>query len=98
MMLISPPDLVGLSEERVQKLARLRRGFARLIFRSLIWFVVLFPIAGLVSLLTFAKAISPIVIGGILVLLFGTWWLYVVVGSLVHAWIALSIMEEGEAQ
>lgn len=98
MMLLPPTGLAGLTEERIQRMARLRRGFSRLIFRSLLWFVILIPIMGLIALLTFAKAISTLAIGVVLLLLFSIWWLYVVVGSLVYAWIALDILVEGESQ
>lgn len=98
MMLVSPPGLAGLTDERIQRMTRLRRGFARLIFRSLLWSLALAPVLSLIWLLSVAQIIAPIAGATLVVLTFGTWWLYVVVGSLAHAWVALRILEQGEAQ
>ncbi len=98
MILISPSTLIGLTEDRIQEMMKLRRGFARLMFRSVLWLIIQLPFMGLIWLKTFAKAISPVAIGIILLLLFTIWWLYVVVGSLVYAGLALSTLKEGKAQ
>lgn len=98
MMLVTSPNLVGIAQERIERMIRLRRGFARLIFRSLLWFVVLPPVLSLIWLISSIEIVSPIACATMFLLTFGLWWLYVVVGSLAHAWVALRILEEGEAQ
>jgi len=98
MLLLSPPGLTGLTEEQSQKVAKLRRGFARLIFRGLIWFSALLPILFLIWLLTYTQVVAPIPSGVLFALLFGLWWSYVVIGSLAHAWIILSILEKDSSQ
>lgn len=94
MVLLSPATLEGLGETKITKLRRLRRSFVRLLYRVLIAFMCLLPLAILGFVGIQMRVIEPRFIVFMLSLMAGIWWLCVVFGSLAHAWFALKYLEE----
>ncbi len=93
MMLLTPATMEGLFEKRIAQVRGLRCNFAKLIFRSLISFVIVLPVATFV-LFMFMLARNPIPGMVIAALVFAVWWLYLVLGSLIYAWQTLNVLKE----
>ncbi|MEW4563778.1 hypothetical protein AB1K70_14690 [Bremerella sp. JC770] len=96
LMLLSPATLEGLTEEQIAKIRSYRRRYVRILFRSIFGLIILLPIAGLFVWTASRHLTSPIGSFIFLGILYGVWWVCLVIGTLTTAWKCLIELQEGK--
>jgi len=96
LMLLSPATLEGLAEEQIAKIRSYRRRYVRILFRSIFGLIIQLPIAGFFLWTASRHLTSPTGSYIFLGILYGVWWIYLVVGALTTAWKCLIELHERE--
>lgn len=96
LMLLSTATLEGLTEDQIARLRSYRRRYVRILFRSMFYLIVLLPISAFFFWTSSRHITSPLGTFILLGILYGLWWLYLVLGILFTAWQCLDELQEGK--